>query len=84
MAMDLLWSDPSPSETILGMTWNEARDPKKQNNIMHYGPDIVEKFIKNNGVSMIIRSHQICHDAIDHFAARQLITISSCCNYAGV
>ena len=82
MAMDLLWSDPSPSEDTLGMSWNQTRDPSKQNNIMHYGPDIVEKFIKQNAISMIIRSHQVCQDAIDHFAARQLVTISSATNYA--
>ena len=50
---------------------------------MHYGPDIVDKFIKQNQFSMIIRGHQICQDAIDHFSARQLVTITSCANYAG-
>jgi len=62
---------------------NTVRDPAKQNNIMCYGPDQVEKFLKVNQLSMIIRSHQNCMDGIDHFAARQLITITSCCNYGG-
>ena len=70
MAMDILWSDPSASDDVLGMSWNQIRDPVKQNNIMNYGPDIVEKFINTNQVSMIIRGHQNCVDAIDHFAAR--------------
>ena len=70
MAMDLLWSDPSATDDIPGMSWNQMRDPAKQNQIMHYGADIVEKFIKANQVSMIIRGHQICQDAIDHFASR--------------
>lgn len=83
MAMDILWSDPSANDETLGMSWNQTRDPAKQNNIMHYGPDIVEKFINTNQVSMIIRGHQNCADAIDHFAARQLVTITSCANYAG-
>ena len=48
MAMDILWSDPSASDDVLGMSWNQTRDPAKQNNIMHYGPDIVEKFINTN------------------------------------
>ena len=83
MAMDLLWSDPTVSEDTLGMLPNIVRDPLKQNNIMCYGPDQVEKFLKFNQLSMIIRSHQQCMDGIDHFAARQLITITSCANYAG-
>lgn len=83
MAMDLLWSDPTPSEDTLGMHPNTVRDPLKQNNMMCYGPDQVEKFLKINQLSMIIRSHSQCMDGIDHFAARQLITITSCANYAG-
>lgn len=57
MAMDLLWSDPTASEEILGLQNNQQRDPLKQNNIMSYGPDQVEKFLKANSLSMIIRSH---------------------------
>jgi len=44
---------------------------------------MIEKFIKANGLSMIIRAHQICQDAIDHFAANQVVTITSCANYCG-
>lgn len=83
MCMDLLWNDPTGSEEELGMKANVVRDPNKQNNIMQYGPDVIEQFIKANQISMIIRSHQICQDAIDHFAANQLTTITSCANYAG-
>jgi protein phosphatase len=68
MAMDLLWSDPTASEDMVGMHPNTMRDPTKQNNIMCYGPDQVEKFLKVNQLSMIIRSHQNCMDGIDHFA----------------
>jgi len=44
--MDILWSDPTSSDEILGMQSNTVRDPQKQNNIMSYGPDIVDKFLK--------------------------------------
>jgi len=50
---------------------------------MCYGPDIVDKFLKQNQISMIVRSHQNPIDAIDKFSANQLITISSCANYGG-
>lgn len=55
--MDTLWSDPTPSEDQLGIQPNIVRDPLKQNNIMLYGPDQVERFLKNNQIHMIIRSH---------------------------
>jgi len=82
--MDTLWSDPSDKENMLGFSSNQVRDPEHKNNIVTYGPDVVEKFIKANGISMIIRGHQICQDAIDHFANNQVVTITSCANYCGI
>lgn len=83
MSMDLMWSDPTASDEILGMQSNTIRDPQKQNNIMCYGPDIVDKFLKQNQISMIVRSHQNPMDAIDKFSSNQLISITSCTNYCG-
>lgn len=48
MCMDIMWSDPTGSDEVLGMQVNTVRDPQKQNNIMCYGPDIVDKFLKQN------------------------------------
>ena len=84
MAMDLLWSDPSEFEDILGLQANQQRDPQKQNNIMTYGPDQVEKFLKANNLSIIVRAHQNVMDGIDRFAMAQLITLTSTSNYGGV
>ena len=50
---------------------------------MLYGADIVEKFLKANQLSILIRSNQICPDGIDRFAQNQCITINSCTNYNG-
>lgn len=83
MCMDILWSDPTASDEVLGMQQNTIRDPTRVNNIMCYGPDIVDRFLKQNQISMIVRSHQNPLDAIDKFSANQLITISSCTNYNG-
>lgn len=69
MAIDLLWSDPTANEEAMGIVANTARDPQKQNNIMMYGPDQVEKFLKANNLSIIVRSHQQCPEGIDRFAA---------------
>jgi hypothetical protein len=66
--MDLLWSDPTPSEDTLGIHPNLARDPAKQNGMSLYGADIVEKFLKNNQISMMIRANQVCMDGMDRYA----------------
>ena len=63
-----MWSDPLENEEEQGIQPNLVRDPLGQNNIMKFGADRVEKFLKNNGMSMILRSHQVCADGIDRFA----------------
>lgn len=62
---------------------NTIRDPLGQNNIMKFGSDRVDKFLKANGISTIIRSHQNCIGGFDRqFAQGQFITVSSCTDYA--
>lgn len=51
---------------------------------MVYGPDQVEKFLKTNNVSIIVRAHQNVQEGIDRYAAAQLITLTSTSNYAGI
>lgn len=46
--MELLWSDPTANDDILGVHPNLARDPLKQNNMSLFGSDIVDKFLKMN------------------------------------
>ena len=46
-----------------------------------FGVGRVEKFLKANAISMILRSHQICQDGLDRFAQGQVITINSCTDY---
>jgi protein phosphatase len=57
LVVDLLWSDPTDNEEEMGIHPNQIRDPLGQNNIMKFGPDRVEKFLKTNNMSMILRSH---------------------------
>ena len=49
---------------------------------MKFGADRVDKFLKANGLSLILRSHQSCMDGLDRFAQGSLITITSCTDYA--
>lgn len=55
---DLLWSDPSP---IRG----SAPSPRGAGHL--YGPDVSSRFLSDNGLSMIVRSHEPCEGyRVDH------------------
>jgi hypothetical protein len=55
--MELLWSDPALNDDIQGFSPNIVRDPSKQNNITLFGADAVEKFLKVNQLSILIRAN---------------------------
>ncbi len=57
------------NEEELGIQPNTVRDPQAQNNIMKFGVDRVEKFLKTNSITLLLRSHQISADGIDRFAS---------------
>ena len=57
MVVDLLWSDPMENDDDIGIVQNNIRDPQGQNNIMKFGADRVDKFLKANNMSLILRSH---------------------------
>ena len=48
---DVLWSDPKPSD---GIEYNEARRCSHL-----FGPYVTEKFLQDNGLELLIRSHQV-------------------------
>lgn len=83
MAMELLWSDPTANDEITGIHPNTVRDPLKQNNMTLFGSDVVEKFLKQNQLQLMIRGHQICQEGMDRFASGNMIIVSSCTNYCG-
>lgn len=83
--VDLLWSDPADDEETRGLVTNATRDPTGQvGALKKFGADMVEKFLKANGMSMIIRSHQHLMRGEDRFAQGQLMSVSSCTDYCGV
>ena len=74
LLIDILWSDPldveedptlGPANDIIP---NATRDPAGSNNMTKFGMGRVEKFLKANQISMILRTHQICSEGIDRFA----------------
>jgi protein phosphatase len=78
LLVDILWSDPmesgedegagTMSSATADVAPNVTRDPMGVNNITKFGAGRLEKFLKANSVSMILRSHQICSEGLDRFA----------------
>jgi len=81
---DLLWSDPSDSDAVQGVTNNETRDPDGTGRIFKFGPDRVDEFLRRNPpLSMIIRAHECVMDGFERFADGKLITVFSATDYCG-
>lgn len=81
---DILWSDPSDSDSHGGVTPNESRDPDGSGRIVKFGPDRVEQFLADNKpLSMIIRAHECVMDGFERFANGKLITVFSATDYCG-
>lgn len=81
MVFDILWSDPTDSDSELGIQANPLRDPHQTGSIVKFGPDRVESFLKKNNLNMIIRAHECVMDGFERFAKGQLITVFSATDY---
>mmetsp|Transcript_85324 Transcript_85324/g.178299 ORF Transcript_85324/g.178299 Transcript_85324/m.178299 type:complete len:833 (+) Transcript_85324:123-2621(+) len=81
---DMLWSDPSDNDTVVGVSVNETRDPDGSGRIVKFGPDRVQEFLDaNRPLSMIIRAHECVMDGFERFANGKLITVFSATDYCG-
>ncbi|KAG2328394.1 hypothetical protein Bca52824_011122 [Brassica carinata] len=76
---DLLWSDPTAHDSILGIGMN-----KRGPNIVSFGPDRVYAFCERNDIDLIIRGHECVLDGFERFAQGKLITVFSATNYCGI
>ncbi|KAH0792110.1 Ser/Thr protein phosphatase [Histomonas meleagridis] len=73
---DLLWSDPSP--TIHGFA------PNTRGVGAFYGEDVLQKFLRENSLKILIRSHQMCQNGFNlPFKTEICYTIFSNCDYCG-
>jgi protein phosphatase len=81
IVMDILWSDPTDNDVEIGIQPNFLRDSRSYGNIVKYGPDIVERFLQNNNLSMIIRAHECVPDGFERFCGGNLITVFSATDY---
>ena len=83
LVVDILWSDPTDSDQELGIQANYIRDPNSTGNIVKFGPDKVEEFLKRNSLDMILRAHECVMDGFERFAGGTLITVFSATDYCG-
>jgi serine/threonine-protein phosphatase 5 len=69
---DLLWSDPQPFP---------GKSPSKRGVGFAFGPDITEKFLQRNGLSLLVRSHEVKEEGylVEH--GGKTITVFSAPNY---
>eukprot|EP00744_Colponema_vietnamica_P001005 GILI01001724.1.p1 GENE.GILI01001724.1~~GILI01001724.1.p1 ORF type:complete len:759 (+),score=208.95 GILI01001724.1:203-2479(+) len=83
IVIDVLWSDPTDNDGVMGITDNPMRDPSKSGNIVKFGPDRVKEFLDNNDLSLIVRAHECVMDGFERFAQGHLITVFSATDYCG-
>ncbi|KAF6034776.1 PpD3 [Bugula neritina] len=69
---DLLWSDPQPQ---LG------RSSSKRGVGTQFGPDVTKRFLKENNLDYVIRSHEVKHEGYEVMHDGKCITIFSAPNY---
>lgn len=69
---ELLWSDP---QAALG------RAPSKRGVGVAFGPDVTSRFLKDNGLDLVVRSHEVKDEGYDEEHNGQLITVFSAPNY---
>jgi len=69
---DILWSDPHKPK---------GRVPNRRGISIAFGPDITHKFLEENNLKMIVRSHEVKPEGYQEMHDGKLVTIFSAPNY---
>jgi serine/threonine-protein phosphatase 5 len=69
---ELLWSDPHPQN---------GRHPSKRGVGTQFGPDVAHRFLDDNGLDYLVRSHEMKQGGYEEEANGRVITIFSAPNY---
>ena len=71
---DILWSDPMVQNGFA---------PSPRGVTSTFGPDVTEKFLQNNHLELLIRSHQVQEKGVLEMHNQKCITVFSAPNYVG-
>jgi len=69
---ELMWSDPQP---------HNGRAPSKRGVGLAFGPDVTKRFLDDNKLDMVVRSHEVKEEGYHVEADGRLVTIFSAPNY---
>ncbi|KAF3795044.1 Serine/threonine-protein phosphatase 5 [Nymphaea thermarum] len=69
---ELLWSDPQP---------NLGRGPSKRGVGLSFGADVTKRFLQENGLELVVRSHEVKDEGYEVEHDGKLITVFSAPNY---
>jgi serine/threonine-protein phosphatase 5 len=69
---ELLWSDPQPMP---------GRAPSKRGVGVSFGPDVTKRFLEDNDLSLLVRSHEVKDEGYEVAHNGQCITVFSAPNY---
>ncbi|KAL6865201.1 hypothetical protein ACP4OV_016352 [Aristida adscensionis] len=69
---ELLWSDPQPQP---------GRGPSKRGVALGFGADVTKKFLQENNLDLIVRSHEVKDEGYEIEHDGKLITVFSAPNY---
>jgi len=71
---DMLWADPQKQQ---------GRAPNKRGVSFAFGPDVTKRFLDNNGLQLLVRSHEVKMDGYEVECDGRLVTIFSAADYCG-
>ncbi|XP_023736451.1 serine/threonine-protein phosphatase 5 isoform X1 [Lactuca sativa] len=69
---EILWSDPQP---------NPGRGPSKRGVGLSFGGDVTKRFLKDNNLDLVVRSHEVKDEGYEVEHDGKLITVFSAPNY---
>lgn len=71
---DMLWSDPCPQN---------GKYDNSRGCALEFGPDVVDKFLTDNDLKKIMRSHECVNEGYEEWFGGKLVTVFSASNYTG-
>ena len=69
---DCLWADPCDID---------GRQPSKRGISIKFGPDITQKFLDDNDLKLVVRSHEVKPTGYEYQSGNKCLTIFSAPNY---